>query len=52
MVINDVAAVMYVCSYVTKGEKVMGETMKSVAKECRDDDIQTQIEENKEGIFR
>ena len=41
MVIDDVAAVMYVCSYMMKGEKVMGETLKRVAKECRDDDILT-----------
>ena len=34
-VIDEVAAVMYVCSYVTKGEKAMGETLKSVVKECR-----------------
>ena len=43
MVIDDVAAVVYVCSYMMKGEKVMGETLKRVAKECRDDDIQTQM---------
>ena len=42
-VIDDVAAVMYVCSYVTKGEKAMGETVKNIAKECRNDDICTQI---------
>ena len=42
-VIDDVAAVMYVCSYVTKGEKAMGETLKNVAKECRNDDICTQM---------
>ena len=30
MVINDAAAVMYVCSYMMKGEKVMGETLKRV----------------------
>ena len=47
MVINDVAAVMYVCSYMTKGEKVMGETLKRVVKECRDDDIQTQMKKIK-----
>ena len=47
MVINDVAAVMYVCSYLTKGEKVMGETLKRVATECRDDDIQTQMKKIK-----
>ena len=42
-VINETATVMYVCSYMTKGEKAMGETLKRVAKECRNDDIQTQI---------
>ena len=47
MVIDDVAAVMYVCSYMMKGEKVMGETLKRVAKECRDDDIQTQMKKIK-----
>ena len=47
MVINDVAAVMYACSYMTKGEKVMGETLKRVVKECRDDDIQTQMKKIK-----
>ena len=39
MVIDDVVAVMCVCSYMMKGEKVMGEMLKRVAKECGDDDI-------------
>ena len=30
-VINEIATVMYVCSYMTKGEKAMGETLKRVA---------------------
>ena len=34
---------MYVCSYMTKGEKAMGETLKRVAKECYNDDIHTQM---------
>ena len=42
-VIDEIAAVMYVCSYVTKGEKAMGETLKNVAKECKNDDIRTQM---------
>ena len=42
-VTNEVATVMYVCSYMTKGEKVMGETLKRVAKECRNDDMCTQM---------
>ena len=33
-VINEIATVKYVCSYMTKGEKGMGETLKRVAKEC------------------
>ena len=33
-VINEIATVKYVCSYMTKGEKAMGETLKRVAKEC------------------
>ena len=47
MVIDEVAAVMYVCSYMTKAEKAMGETLKRAAKECRDDDIQTQMKKIK-----
>ena len=42
-VTNEVATVMYVCSYMTKGEKAMGETLKRVTKECRNDDMHTQI---------
>ena len=33
-VINETATVKYVCSYMTKGDKGMGETQKRVAKEC------------------
>ena len=42
-VINEIATVKYVCSYMTKGEKGMGETLKRVAKECWNDAIQTQM---------
>ena len=42
-VINETATVKYVCSYMTKGEKGMGETLKRVAKECRNDSIWTQM---------
>ena len=42
-VIDEVATVMYVCNYMTKGEKAMGETLKRVGKECKDDDIRTQM---------
>ena len=42
-IINEIAAVKYVCSYMTKGEKGMGETLKRVAKECQNDTITTQM---------
>ena len=42
-VINEIATVKYVCSYMTKGEKEMGETLKRVAKECLNDAIQMQM---------
>ena len=42
-VLDEIATVMYVCSYMTKGEKAMGETLKRVAKESRNDDIKTQM---------
>ena len=38
-VINEIATVKYVSSYMTKGEKGMGETLKRVAKECQNDAI-------------
>ena len=41
-VINEIATVKYVCNYMTKGEKGMGETLKRVAKECQKDAIRTQ----------
>ena len=34
-VINEIATVKYVCSYMTKGEKGMGETLKRVAKNAK-----------------
>ena len=40
---NEIATVKYVCSYMTKGEKGMGETLKRVAKECQNDAIHTQM---------
>ena len=42
-VINEIATVKYVCSYMTKGEKGMGETLKRVAKECQNDAVWTQM---------
>ena len=49
-VLNEIAALMYVCSYMTKGEKAMGETLKRAAKECYNDDIHIQMNKNKERI--
>ena len=42
-VINEIATVKYVCSYMTKGEKGMGETLKRVAKECQNYSIRIQM---------
>ena len=42
-VINEIATVKYVCIYITKDEKGMGEMLKIVAKECRNDTIHTQM---------
>ena len=42
-VINEIATVKYVCSYMMKGEKGMGETLRRVAKECQNDSVHTQM---------
>ena len=42
-VISEIATVKYVCSYMTKGEKGMGETLKRLVKECQNDSIQRQM---------
>ena len=42
-VTDEIATVMYVCCYMTKGKKAMGETLKRVAQECRNDDVLTQM---------
>ena len=34
---------MYVCSYMMKSEKAIGEVLKRVTKECQNDDIWTQM---------
>ena len=46
-VVDEVGAVMYVCSYVTKGEKAMGEKLRHVAKECKGEDIWTPMKKIK-----
>ena len=50
-VINEIAAVKYVCSYMTKGEKGMGETLKRVAKGCQNDAIRTQMNKSKKDFI-
>ena len=40
---DPVSAVMYVCSYMMKSEKGMGELLKGVCKEVANDDIQAQL---------
>ena len=42
-VINEIATVKYMCSYMMKGEKGISETLKGVAKECWNDVIHTQM---------
>ena len=50
-VINEIATVKYICSYMTKGEKVMCETLKRVAKECQNNAIRTQMNKIKKEFF-
>ena len=38
---------MYVCSYMMKVEQALGETLKRVANECRNDDLWTQMKKIK-----
>ena len=47
LVINENATVMYVCNYMTKGEKAMGEALKRVAQECKHENIHTQMQKIK-----
>ena len=51
-VMNETATVKYICSYMTKGEKGMGEMLKRVAKECQNDAIQTQMNKIKNSLAR
>ena len=52
LVINENATVMYVCNYMTKGEKAMGETLKRVAQECKHENIRTQMQKIKNEFLR
>ena len=47
LVINENPTVMYVCDYMIKGEKAMGETLKRVAQECKHENIHTQMKKIK-----
>ena len=47
LVINENATVMYVCNYMTKGEKAICETLKRVAQECKPENIHTQMQKIK-----
>ena len=49
---DEYSTIMYVCSYMMKSEKAMGITLKRVAKECHNDDIQTQMNKIKKRILR
>ena len=48
-IINEIATVKYVCSYMPKCEKGMGKTLKRVAKECQN--AQTQMNKIKKEIL-
>ena len=50
-VINKIATVKYVCNYMAKGEKEMGETLKRAVKECCNDAIQTHMNKIKKGFL-
>ena len=45
-VTDEIPTIMYVCIYMTKGKKAMGETLKRVAQECQNYDVQTQLNKN------
>ena len=49
--VHEYSTVMYVCSYMMKGEKALGETLKRVANECRNDDLWTQMKKIKKGFL-
>ena len=51
-VVDDVGAVMYVCSYMTKGEKAMGETLKRVVQGMQEWWHMYTNEKNQEKISR
>ena len=42
-VLDEYSTVMYICSYMMKSEKAMGEVLQNVARECRSDPIEQQL---------
>ena len=42
-VLDEYSMIMYVCSYMMKSEKAMGEDLKNVLKECQSDPIDKQL---------
>ena len=42
-VTDPISAVMYVCSYMMKSDAAMGETLKAVSREVRNEDVYTQM---------
>ena len=42
-VIDEYTTVMYICGYMMKSEKALGEQLKQVARECQSDDIAKQL---------
>ena len=50
-VVEEYSTVMYVCSYMMKGEKALGETLNRVANECRNDDLWTQMKKIKKAFL-
>ena len=42
-VVDEYSTVMYICGYMMKSEKALGEQLKHVAKECQSEDITKQL---------
>ena len=43
-VVDEYSTVMYICGYMMKSEKALGEQLKRVSKECSSDDISKQLQ--------
>ena len=51
-VVDEYSTVLHVCSYMMKGEKAVCEMLKRVAKECKNDDLWTQMNKIKKEYLR